>query len=221
MFTLPGDASPPKSGCSRREPPLLTNAMKLDDEGSTGAEEISVFHQLSDGNTGNGPGGTAPSDGTLGGHCASAVPMLNSAIHNACADINRMIPSPIGLICRCHSNRATMPRKVLSSDGERCRRQRVRHTQPKTVASSPAMPSPSAASASPAMSPPPTSDVVLMSSGSASRASLRFGKLLTKLASAPPAANHVEVIRLTKPPNDDAYGEGSTTASSTKSVEKP
>src|SRR5205807_7075029 len=124
--------------------------------------------------------------------------------------------------------------KVSLQQRDDCRRQRVPRSalrcdpratlgddQPNTVARRPAMPRLSAASASPAMRPPPTSDVVLMSSGSASRASLRFGKLSMKLASAPPAANHVDVIRLTKPPNDDAYGEGNTTASSRKSAENP
>src|SRR6185503_4545962 len=70
MSTLPGDASPPKSGCSLRVPPLLTNAMKLDDAGSTGAVEMSTCHQLSAGNTGDDGG--APSTGTEGGHCARA-----------------------------------------------------------------------------------------------------------------------------------------------------
>src|ERR1700681_3833610 len=93
--------------------------------------------------------------------------------------------------------------------------------QPTKVAGRPAIPKPSAASASPAMSPPPTSEVVLMSSGSAGALFLSLGKLLTKLANTPPAANHADVSRLTKPPNDDAYGDGSTTASSRKSVLKP
>src|SRR5262249_43161240 len=34
--------------------------------------ETSTFHQLSDGNTGSGAGGGAPSTGTAGGHWASA-----------------------------------------------------------------------------------------------------------------------------------------------------
>src|SRR5215467_12726915 len=33
---------------------------------------MSTFHQLSDGNSGSGAGGGAPSTGTVGGHCASA-----------------------------------------------------------------------------------------------------------------------------------------------------
>jgi hypothetical protein len=48
-----------------------------------------------------------------------------------------------------------------------------------------------------------------------------LGRLLTKLESAPPAANQAEVIRFKNPPNDVAYGDGSTIASRTKSVLKP
>src|SRR5215831_11188637 len=70
MATLPGDASPPKSGWRCRALPLLMKAMKLAEDGSTGAAEISVFHQLSDGNSGSGAGGGAPSTGTVGGHWA-------------------------------------------------------------------------------------------------------------------------------------------------------
>src|SRR5438093_9193728 len=83
------------------------------------------------------------------------------------------------------------------------------------------MPNASAASASPAMSPPPTSEVVLMSGGSATFSCFRLAKLLVRLATTPPAANHVDVGRLTKPPNDDAYGDGSTTASRRKSAANP
>src|SRR4029450_596653 len=93
--------------------------------------------------------------------------------------------------------------------------------QPSTVASNPAMPNPSAASASPALRAPPTNDAVLMSSGRAAGLSLRMGMLLSALASTPPPANHAEVGRLTKPPNDDAYGDGSNAESSTKSVANP
>src|SRR5436190_17190209 len=85
MSTPPGDASPPKSGCNRRVPPLLMNAMKLAEFGSTGAAEMFVFHQLSAGKTGSGPGGAAPSTGTVGGHCANAVAaatVLNSRANN-------------------------------------------------------------------------------------------------------------------------------------------
>src|SRR2546428_13511576 len=73
-----------------------------------------------------------------------------------------------------------------------------------TVASSPARPRPSAARASPAISPPPTREAVLMSSGSAGAWFFRLGMLLAMLATTPPAANHVDVGKLTKPPNDDA-----------------
>ena len=67
MSTLPGDASPPKSGCSLRVPPLLMNAMKLAEPASTGAAEMSVFHQLSAGNSGSGPGSAPLAAGTVAG----------------------------------------------------------------------------------------------------------------------------------------------------------
>src|SRR4029453_17547802 len=73
MSTLPGEAPPPKSGCSLRVPPLLMNAMKLAELVSTGADVTSVFHQLSAGNSGSGAGSAAPSAGTVAGHCAAAV----------------------------------------------------------------------------------------------------------------------------------------------------
>ena len=63
-----------------------------------------------------------------------------------------------------------------------------------------------------------------MSSGSASwrrRLSGAARSVLSALDTMPPAPNQSDVCRLTKPPNDDAYGEGSTTASSRKSVAKP
>src|SRR5271165_6189068 len=71
------------------------------------------------------------------------------------------------------------------------------------------------------MSPPPTSEAVLMSSGSAAASSFFFGLLLAMLATTPPAANHEDVGRLTKPPKDDAYGDGKSTASRRKSVANP
>src|SRR6185436_552775 len=55
---LPGDTSPPKSGCSDRPEPIYV--MKPADAESTGAAEISRFHQLSLGNSGNGPGSGPP-----------------------------------------------------------------------------------------------------------------------------------------------------------------
>lgn len=61
MLTLPGEASPPKSGCSRRVPPLLMKLMYELDAGSTGAAEMSTFHQLSAGNSGSGAGSAPPS----------------------------------------------------------------------------------------------------------------------------------------------------------------
>src|SRR5581483_1067781 len=59
MSALPGDASPPKSGCSARVVPM--NEMYADDCGSTGAVVTSTFHQLSAGKIGSGPGIAPPS----------------------------------------------------------------------------------------------------------------------------------------------------------------
>ena len=77
----------------------------------------------------------------------------------------------------------------------------------KPVAAKPIKPRPRAANASPAIRPPPTSDVELISLGSAAL-SLAFPVRLvivsTALATTPPAANHADVGRLTKPPNEDA-----------------
>src|SRR5882757_7970724 len=51
---LPVETSPPKSGCIRRVVPM--NEMYADDAGSTGADEMSRFHQLPEGNRGgSGP----------------------------------------------------------------------------------------------------------------------------------------------------------------------
>ena len=63
-----------------------------------------------------------------------------------------------------------------------------------------------------------------MSLGSAdlpSAFSLRLANVSIMLALTPPAANQVEDGRLTKPPNDEAYGEGRMAESSAKSVAKP
>src|SRR5204862_6210147 len=81
-----------------------------------------------------------------------------------------------------------------------------RHQPVISVDSSPATPRPSAASASPAIRPPPISDELLMSGGrpssracSASRVSVS-----SALENTPPAPNHSAVCRLTKPPKDSA-----------------
>ena len=57
--------------------------------GSVGAEEMFVFHQLSAGKTGSGPGGAAPSTGTVGGHCASAAAV--AATVNSRANSRRFV----------------------------------------------------------------------------------------------------------------------------------
>src|SRR5262252_919408 len=91
-----------------------------------------------------------------------------------------------------------------------------------SVESNPMSPTLSAAMASPAMSPPPRSEAVLMSAGSApSASSFFFGQADMRLPTTPPAANHAEVARLRNRPKEDAYGDGSTTASSRKSIENP
>src|ERR1700680_3425957 len=61
MFGLEGSVgstSPPKSGCMPREEPI--QLMKLALLGSTGALLMSVFHQLSRGNSGSGWGSAPP-----------------------------------------------------------------------------------------------------------------------------------------------------------------
>src|SRR5512143_2980291 len=57
---LPGNSSPPKSGCSRRVPPPLMKLMKAAELGSPGAPLASRFHQLSGGKRGSGPGRAPP-----------------------------------------------------------------------------------------------------------------------------------------------------------------
>src|SRR6516165_6799529 len=54
MSCPPGVTSPPKSGCRERLDPM--NEMYAADCGSMGALEMSVFHQLSGGKIGSGPG---------------------------------------------------------------------------------------------------------------------------------------------------------------------
>src|SRR6185312_8805689 len=73
------------------------------------------------------------------------------------------------------------------------------------------------------MRPPPKSDVLLMSSGTAPRAPGRFGlrNVLNALETMPPAPNQREVLRFTNPPNEDAYGEGNRKQSIAKSHAKP
>ncbi len=79
-----------------------------------------------------------------------------------------------------------------------------------TVLNSPIIPIVSAASESPAISPPPTSDVVLMSdeispSPVAVSRPARLSLIVSQIElTTPPAANHALVISSTNPPNDDA-----------------
>src|SRR5262245_11464193 len=54
MPVLPGETSPPKSGCRPRDAPM--KVMKLADAGSTGAVDMSTFHQFDAGNSGSGVG---------------------------------------------------------------------------------------------------------------------------------------------------------------------
>src|SRR5262245_23535188 len=80
MDTLPGETSPPKSGCRRRVPPLLMKAMKFAELASTGACEMSVFHQLSAGNSGSGPGTVLFAAGTTAGHWAKVACAANANV---------------------------------------------------------------------------------------------------------------------------------------------
>src|SRR6266498_2560751 len=67
---------------------------------------MSRFHQLSDGNSGRGTAGAAPSTGTDAGHCASdagAARKANAIANDMCASLERMGAKPFG------SNDRNMP----------------------------------------------------------------------------------------------------------------
>jgi hypothetical protein len=66
---LPGDLAA-EVRCSRRVPPLLMKVMNEAEFGSTGAALTSVFHQLSAGNSGSGPGSAPPWTGPIPAACA-------------------------------------------------------------------------------------------------------------------------------------------------------
>src|SRR5512140_3121574 len=119
MSTLPGETSPPKSGCSLRVPPLLMKAMKLDEDGSTGAPEMSRFHQLVAGKSGAAPRSGAPWTGTVAGHCARLVAaesrpaasestMRAESMEDPCVEPSgRSPPEPVRLSviqCQCHNS---------------------------------------------------------------------------------------------------------------------
>ena len=82
-----------------------------------------------------------------------------------------------------------------------------------------------AASESPPINPPPMSDIVLMSAGispsTGPASGFRFGKVSKSELIIPPNPNQIVVGKLTKPPNDEAYGLGMTMASRMKSVTFP
>src|SRR5688572_16472888 len=112
-----------------------------------------------------------------------------------------------------------------------CVQSSVMGQPPKILASAPpamrpARPRNSANNDSPAMRPPPTSDVDDMSSGNASPSpgeplcllGLRAESALMSDATMPPSPNHTDVVKPTKPPNDDAYGDAMMSASSVKSI---
>src|SRR5947208_958801 len=88
------------------------------------------------------------------------------------------------------------------------------------------MPTLNAASESPAIKPPPTSDIVLMSAGrSPSETFLPAASFFWPTSKSedptPPAVHQRTAGSSTKPPKDEAYGLGSTTASMRKSVVLP
>src|SRR6185369_9123940 len=58
-------ALPPKSGWRCLTPPWLTYPMKADEPASTGAAEISLFHQFVGGKSGGGPGTLASRRGAI------------------------------------------------------------------------------------------------------------------------------------------------------------
>src|SRR5712671_5532015 len=89
------------------------------------------------------------------------------------------------------------------------------------------MPKHRAAKESPAINPPPTSEVVLMSAGnSPSTGALLLGLIMSRIVSyneeiTPPPAHQYRVFSSTNPPKDEAYGLGRINASRTKSVARP
>src|SRR5436190_13020795 len=102
MLTLPIDSSPPKSGWSLRVPPLLMKLMYPAEPGSTGAVEMSRFHQLVAGRSGSGPGNAPPATGTEAGHCADAAGAANRPMAAAIATnavFNRMTGTPHVYCC--------------------------------------------------------------------------------------------------------------------------
>ena len=72
-------------------PPLLMNAMKLAEPASTGAAEMSVFHQLSEGNSGKGPGISAFAAGKVAGHWAKAAGDAQMMLRNSRILARRLI----------------------------------------------------------------------------------------------------------------------------------
>src|SRR6185369_4958220 len=122
---------------------------------------------------------------------------------------------------------AARPRGAARRKGATLTRRRLGALQPTTSDPSATRPSPSAASASPAIRPPPKSDVAVMSEGSApaspgaSRRLRRAARASIRLATTPPAPSQSDVAKLTKPPNESAYGDDSTVESRTKSTALP
>src|SRR4051794_29511052 len=94
----------------------------------------------------------------------------------------------------------------------------------RTVLSNPLIPTVSAARESPAISPPPMSEVVLISAGTSPSAGL-VGFFVANRSNSPlitpPAANQMVVGSSTNPPKEEAYGLGKITASNTKSLTCP
>src|SRR5690349_771080 len=120
MSTLPGEASPPKSGCSRRVPPLLMKLMNAVELVSTGAFDTSTFHQLSEGNTRNA--GAAPSTGVEGGHCANAGVAARSAADSVTSRVDSgQVPPQAGhpehrrIVFSAHCRGREEPTRLMTS----------------------------------------------------------------------------------------------------------
>src|SRR4051812_35210009 len=89
------------------------------------------------------------------------------------------------------------------------------------------MPMVRAARESPAINPPPINDIVLMSVGispsvgCASGVLIRPRNISNSEATTPPAAHQMVGRNPTMPPKEEAYGLGSKSASTVKSVTRP
>src|SRR5689334_10344379 len=66
---------------------------------------MSVFHQLSAGNSGRGPGTAPLAAGTVAGHCAAAMGTSSEHARATAAGARRRIGRKILVLCQCHNSR--------------------------------------------------------------------------------------------------------------------